>query len=146
VCILELDGGWDCVWQDGLELNRVDAGLEHAVDNVKDAGSVLEELFRVFQQIRMVSCDSAIALSVLSGVVTNEGTLLTALDLKLDMRSFDSLHNLHVDDTGDSVARLIEWVLRLDLDFALREVCPFVGEEKHIYSFFNNDYFEYLVV
>ena len=36
VFLLEIDGGWDAYWQDGLELNGIDTWLKHAVNNMED--------------------------------------------------------------------------------------------------------------
>jgi len=131
VRLRKVEGGWDVVWQVGLELNRVDTGLEYAINNIEHAGLVLKELFGVLQLICMVDSPPILTCPCSGSVVTNEGALLTTLDLKLDMRGFDSLHDLHVDDTRDSVAWLVEWVLRLELDFPLGEFSSTVGEEKH---------------
>lgn len=36
VFLLEIDGGWDAHWQDGLELNGIDTWLKQAVNNLED--------------------------------------------------------------------------------------------------------------
>jgi len=44
VMFFETDGGWDVCWQEGLELDRVDAWLEHSVNNLEDWAFKFEEL------------------------------------------------------------------------------------------------------
>ena len=63
--------------------------------------------------------------------VANEGALLPALELQLDVRRMHGLHDLHVQHAGHLVARLVEGVLRLQLDLALRELTPLILEEEH---------------
>ena len=44
VMFFETDGGWDVCWQVGLELDGVDAWLEHSVNNLEDWAFKFKEL------------------------------------------------------------------------------------------------------
>ena len=124
--VLEVQGRGDTVWQLGLECDLVDARLEHAVDDIKDLIFELEESLAVLQLLVTVHG----SVTVLLGPMADEGALLTTFDLQQDVRGLNSFHDLHVDNTIDSVAWLIEGVLRLELDLTLGEFTPTVGEEQ----------------
>ena len=120
--MLELQGGWNVVWELSLEVDLVDAWVEHAALDIKHAVFVLEELFLVLELISVMHG----SVTVLSRVVADETALLSTLDLKLDMRSFHCLHDLDVDHADNGVSWLVEGVLGLNLDFALGELSALI--------------------
>ena len=105
----------------------IDTGLQDTPLDIKDTVLVLQELLGMLELL--LTMDSSIA--ILFGVVTNEGALLTALELKLDVRRMGWLHDLQVDNARHGVSWLVEGILGLQLDLAFRELAPFIREEKH---------------
>ena len=120
--MLELQGGRNIMWELRLEVNLVDTWLEHAALDIKHAVFVLEELFLVLELIGVVHG----LVTVLGRVVANETALLSTLDLKLNMRSLNCLHDLNVDHADDSVSWLVEGILGLNLDFTLGELSALI--------------------
>ena len=120
--MLELQGGWNVVWELSLEVDLVDAWVEHAALDIKHAVFVLEELFLVLELIGVVHGP----VTVLGRVVANETALLSTLDLELDMRSLHWLHDLDVDHANDGVSWLVEGILGLNLDFTLGELSALI--------------------
>lgn len=120
--VLKIKRGWNVVGQLSLEINLVDAWLQNASHDIKDAVFVFQEFlavlefFRVMLSITIMSC----------GVVSSKTALLASLDLELDVRSLNGLHNLNINDTLDCVSWLIERISCLKLDFALGELAPLV--------------------
>ena len=119
------------------EVHLVDAWLQDAALDVKDAVFILEELLAVLELL--MTFDRPV--TVLLGPVADEGALLATLELQLDMRRMDRLHDLHVEHAGHLVARLVEGVLSLQLDLALGELTPLILEEEHCQ--FDNTIFYY---
>ena len=125
--VLESKRRWNLFRELRREANLVDAWLEHAISNLEDWLLELKELFALLQLLMMM-----LNLTIIIGSrpVADERALLATLDLKLDVGAGNSLHDFDVDETTDSVAWLIEGMVGLHLDLALREVAAFVVEEE----------------
>jgi hypothetical protein len=128
--VLEVKGGWDVVGQQGAEVDLVNTGLEHAALNVKDLFLEFKELLAVLLLLMLLDGTSIFTFALVLGPVTNEGALLTALDLERDVGSVAWLHDFEVDQTSDLVAWFVEGVGGLELNLTLGERTSGVREEK----------------
>lgn len=131
VFLLEIEGRWNVVGQGGGEFDLVDAWVENATLDIEHAVLVLKELFAVLQLF--VSFNRAGLVTMLLSLMpeADERALFATLEFKLNVRGFDGLHDLNVNDTFDHVAGLVEGALGLQLDLALGERASGIGEEKH---------------
>ncbi len=131
VFLLEIEGRGELLSQGGGEFDLVDAWLENATLDIEHAVLVLEELFAVLQLF--VTFNHAGLITMLLRLVpeADKRALFATLEFELNVRGFDGLHDLNVNDTFDHVAGLVEGALGLQLDLALGEIAPGIGEEKH---------------
>ena len=109
------------------EVDLVDTRLQDATLDIKHAVFVLEELLAMLELLLAMHRP----VTVLLRVVADERALFAALELQLDMRRMNWLHDLHVKHASHLVAWLVEGILRLKLDLALGEFTPLVREEEH---------------
>lgn len=58
--------------------------------------------------------------------MADKRALLATLNLELYVGRFNSFHNFEVDDTANGITRLVEGILRLELNFTLGELAPFI--------------------
>ena len=120
--MLEMKRGGNVIGQLSLEINLVDSWIQNASHDIKDAIFVFQEFLAVLEFVSMMNS----LITVLGGIVSDKTTLLSSLDLELDVGSLNRLHNLEINDTLDCVSWLIERISRLKLDFALGELAPLI--------------------
>mmetsp|Transcript_5387 Transcript_5387/g.7210 ORF Transcript_5387/g.7210 Transcript_5387/m.7210 type:complete len:307 (+) Transcript_5387:324-1244(+) len=126
VLVLEVERRGDVVGQVELEVDLVEARLEHAINNGEHLVLLVKELLRVLAFLGLVHDSSLIAVMLRLRVVANEGALLATLELDLDVSGGDRGVDLEVDLAGDGVAGLVEGALSLQLDVASLELAPVV--------------------
>ena len=130
VLVLEGEGGRELVGEVRRELHRVDARVQHATLDHEDIALVLQERLVVLQLVGVSDLTHLTTTQLIRVIVADERGLLTSLELEGDVGCHDRLHNLEVDDTLDGVTRLVEGVLRLQLDLSLGETGSGIFEEK----------------
>ena len=122
VLVLEMEGRGNVMRQLSLELNLVDTWVENSTLDVKHAVLVLKEFLAV---LKLVSVMDRLV-TILSCVMADERALLATLDLELDVGGFNGFHNFEVNNTANGITWLVEGILRLELNFTLGELAPFV--------------------
>lgn len=132
VLVLESKRRGETVGKSDVEIDLVDAGVDNTTWEVIDSSARVEEGLGVLQLLLFVDDTRLITVMLGLGVVAGEAALLASLEVELDMAGMNLMVDLHVDLTSDGVAGLIEGELSLELDFAVLEVAPLVGEEKHL--------------
>ena len=109
------------------EVNLIDSWLQDASLDIKHAVFVLEELLAMLELLLTIHRP----VTILLRVVADERALFAALELQLDMRCMNWLHDFHVKHASHLVAWLIEGIFSLQLDLTLGEFTPLVREEEH---------------